>query len=288
MPKTRECSEEMGRRGAGLGGRLALGLCLALAAGCSDSSGDRDWDRELVLQLFKPAGTKVGQVTVTAVQALKNRTVTVNSDGSFFADCESNRIRIIPAGGQNPGTVMLSITTANNVPPGGIKRAVAFSGVSGDVLEKVALGSAAGYEPSGACAKGLDMAKKSVGEACTGPGECKDGVCLTEVDDPLAGGKYTFTGGYCSKLCLDTCNPATNKCGKGGGSCNIDLDCRNALCGTDQVCYALQDGSLNVKAAYCLKKCNTTPDCKRPVANYECSPGNACFPKSAPASDGGI
>jgi hypothetical protein len=64
---------------------------LLLTGACSDSE---NYDQELIIQLFKPKGANLGAVKVTATQGATTRATTVANP---FADCESNKLRIVPA-----------------------------------------------------------------------------------------------------------------------------------------------------------------------------------------------
>ena len=257
-------------------------LACLLLLGCGDG-GERNWDIELVVQLFKPKTLTVGTVTIQATQAGVTRTVKVNTGGdeSFFADCTSNRVRIIPrAAGGPQDSVKLSITTEKGG-LGVVTSAVALPNAGLDATKKIVLGVATTYAPAGECSKGLGSALRELGTSCVNNTDCKSGLCLKTVKEASSSTNYTFENGYCSKDCYDTCDGST--CRTGGGACSTNDQCRDAACKDNGgTCFAIRNASLVVVKAYCLRPCKSDVNqCKRDAdkIKYQCTPGDVCLPK---------
>lgn len=259
-------------------GLLVPALAGALVLGCGDGS-DKDWDEEIVLQLFKPANLVLGTVTVSVTQGSTTRTKQVNTGGAegFFASCESNRMRVIPAAvsGKYP-TVSVVITADNQLPKSGIKKDIPVPVSAEGSVVKMILLQGQSYQPAGACASDLDKIPppKQVGEACAADAECLGGRCLAKEEDFQK--VYTFQGGYCSASCQDTCVVGKGKCLRSGKDCTSDDVCRQARCDKGQYCFATKDGNNQVTDAFCVKSCSKPSDCR--ANDYECTPGGVCFP----------
>ena len=230
---------------------------LLLAVGCSD----KDWDEEIVLQIFKENTMKsVGLVTITAVQDGKKIAQSVNADNMFFNSCETNRVRIIPAnkGGVYPD-VMVTLTSANFA-----KTIVSKTiKVPTSSMVEILYGGGPNYDPTD-CKPGNTTELKETGESCGASAECKGGRCLFTLTD---GSKtFKFSGGYCTATCLkfaSVCGASTCTGAPGAG----EKDC----------CYSVADGYGKKTDAVCLKRCTNVKGC-RAGEGYQCTPGSNCFP----------
>lgn len=228
---------------------------LLLSVGCG-----KDWDEEIVLQIWKQQNFTVGAVTISAVQDGKKMSTAVNGDGTFFNSCDDNKVRIIPA--DKNGTysdVSVTITSGKLSTTQTIK--VPTSGTV-----ELLLGSGPNYDPKSCKPSGGTTPQlKETGEACKNNTDCKGGRCLFVLTD--SGKTYKFANGYCTANCMkDTsaCGAATCSGAPGTG----EKDC----------CYAVSDGYGKKIDAVCLKRCGHVKDC-RPGENYTCTPGSNCFPK---------
>jgi hypothetical protein len=230
---------------------VALPMVALLLSGCGR---EKDWDDEIIVQVFKPKGVEVGRVTVTASQGGKSDSADVKS----FADCDSNRVRVIPVQGSADNVSLTVIANKGHLAP--VTRGVA----PGTTGVKIVLGSEKELEPKGTCTPsvtpptdggpedGKTSGTKAVGEACATDGECKGGKCLTELEN--LGSKIALTGGYCSKDCT------TDSCAA-----------------TDEQCWTNTDGNGKETGKFCVKTCVTATDCDR--SGYICTPGNLCMPQ---------
>jgi hypothetical protein len=228
---------------------LGLPIVALLLSGCGRK---KDWDEEIIVQVFKPKGLDVGRVTVTAKQGAK----TASADVKGFADCDSNRVRVIPVQGSADNVSLTVTANKGHLMP--VTRGV-NPGTTG---VKITMGSGP-YEPGGACSPsvtpdsgppkdGTPPPTRSVGEACDNDGQCKGGTCLTELEN--LGSKITLTGGYCSSDCTS-----------------------NACADTGEKCWENTDGNGTVTGKFCVKTCAMASDCSR--SGYTCTPGNLCMPK---------
>jgi len=251
---------------------------LVLTAACGDGGG-KDWDQEVVLQVFKPAQLKLGVVTITATQeggASRDTRVNLAGQEGFFKDCESNRVRILPTRvkGKYP-PVTVTVTAQQSLPAGGVTRVIQVPVSDPGSVVKMILLRGKTYEPTGACASDLGGVKvpRSVGEACQDGADCLGSRCLGTVHDFQK--IYTFVQGYCTHSCADTCS--SGKCHATGHACKVDGDCRKARCGVGEQCFTTVNGNSQVTDAFCLKQCTRAADCRS--NGYGCTAGDVCFPR---------
>lgn len=215
-----------------------------LLAACGD---DKDWDQEIILQLFKPAGKSVGDVKIAATQSKQTRSVTVGND--IFGSCDTNTVRIIP---KDSTKVAISLTWSSgkhdfevNLPA---KNPV-----------KVLLGSDPKMEPGG-CAPAVipdggpppDLPQYPTGFMCSKDGHCVGGKCIANYTN--MGQLYTMPDGYCSRDCT------------GGTGCTAN-----------ETCFPNKDGNAKILSEVCLKNCQSDSECR--TKGYHCTPGNVCLPK---------
>lgn len=224
---------------------------LLLAAGCGET---KDWDQEIILQLFKPKGTKVGTVTVEASQTgVSPRRPSKEINDASFADCEANKLRIIPrqvSGSFPPVTV--KVTAKGH---GTTERQVS---VPASNPVPIVIGTATSLEPAACAPKvkpdgGMDdgAMSLSIGSPCTNNNQCKGGLCITSILND--GNPINLVGGYCSQ------------------------DCATSSCPADGYCWTNKDGLGNVKGKVCLRSCSGPGTCSRP--GFDCTPGGVCLPK---------
>lgn len=233
-----------------------IGLAALLVAGCGRK---KDWDTEIIVQVFKPQGTDVGTVTVSATQAGKTNKTTV--DG--FGDCDANRVRLIPKQGSSE-ELTISVSSSGSLPvtcPGGASSCGADCckltppGVS---PLKLVLGTSKDLEPSGTCTPTVQPPlpdggppKKAAGEACAVDGDCEGGKCLLSASN--GSNTLTFQDGYCS------------------------ADCDTNPCGAAETCWSSENALGAVVGKYCILKCKAGDGtCIR--AGYTCSVGDLCMP----------
>ena len=229
---------------------------LLLATSC----GDKDWDEEIVLQIFKEAKMTAGTVTVTAVQDGKKIAKAVNADGAFFNSCETNRVRIIPA--QKGGAysdVNVTVTSGKISASKTIK-------VPATAIVQIVLGSGSAFDPKD-CKPSTTTQLKETGVACSKDSECEGGRCLLSLVDGSK--KFGFKGGYCTATCMS--NPNV---------CDAPT-CSNAPAkGEKDCCYPVADGYGKKTDAVCLKRCGAVAAAGcRTKEGYTCTPGSNCFPK---------
>ena len=234
---------------------LAMTSLLA-AMGC----GDKDWDEEIVLQIFKLKKMNVGTVTVTAMQDGRKVAQSVNGDNMFFNSCETNRVRIIPAdkGGAYPD-VTVTVTSAN------FAKATSTTTIKVPTtgMVQIVLGSGTNYDPSD-CKPKTTTQLKETGEACTSNSQCKGGRCLFALTD--GGKKFPFQAGYCTATCLTNAK-----------ACDASSCAGAPAAGEKDCCYSVADGYGKKIDAVCLKRCAILKDC-RYNEGYQCTPGYNCFP----------
>ncbi len=229
---------------------------LLLATSC----GDKDWDEEIVVQIFKENKLNVGTVTVTAVQSGKKIAQSVNGDGTFFNSCETNRVRIIPAtkGGVYPD-VIITVSSAS-LPKVTATKTVKVPASS---MVQILMGSGSHFDPTD-CKPSTTTQLKETGEACSTGSQCKGGRCLFKLED--GGKKYQFQGGYCTASCL-----------KKTSACEAPTCAAAPAKGEKDCCYSVADGYGKKVDAVCLKRCGNSNGC-RTIEDYTCTPGNNCFP----------
>jgi hypothetical protein len=224
-------------------------LASLLVGGCGRK---KDWDDEIVLQLFHQKGVDLGNITITATQDGVSRDVLVKSD-DVFKDCSSNEVRIIlrsrstvtiaikPASGASTFTKEFSVPTSNPV--------------------RVPLAKGSPLEPECGTMPVLDgggeIAKKSDGSACLGAGECLSGTCLLSIS--FSGTEKTLKNGYCTRSCAA-------------------LDGGASTCSSGQTCVQSTDGKGSLLGSYCFKNCTTSAEC-RESDDFTCSVNNVCSPK---------
>lgn len=220
---------------------------VVLLAGCGD---DKDWDQEIILQLFKPNLVNVGNIKVEATQSGVTRGVTVGGD--IFTSCDTNTVRIIPKEGK---TVSIKLTWTNG------KHDFDVSLPAKNPV-KVVLGSDNKDLKPGGCAPTIipdggptpDGPSYPTGFMCSKPSQCVGGRCLSTL---MTGGSNPATAlpkGYCSR------------------------DCSVTPCPSHELCYESKDGNGKIIEKVCLKKCDTISEC-RASDGYECTPGGVCLPK---------
>jgi len=228
---------------------IALASLLLLLQGCGDEGVDKDWEEEIVIQLFKAKTTTLSGLAVEAsVGTEKPKKLVINKDGKFFDSCETNQVRIIPkklSGAWGP--VKVKVTNANSF--GGITYAERTISVPTSDVVKILLSKAKEMVPSGTCTPTVKL--NPLGGDCADDGDCEDGKCLKKAED--ASRSYTFHAGYCTKDCAN------------GGTCPTGGKC---------VPFG-QVGQTN-KPHYCMKKCTAVADC-RAHDGYDC-PGDICLP----------
>ena len=239
--------------------RLPWVVALILVAGCGRK---KDWDTEIIVQVFKPQGTDVGTVTVSATQAGKTNKTTV--DG--FGDCDANRVRLIPKQGSSE-ELTVSVSSSGSLQ---VTCPTGASSCGADCCKltppgvsplKLVLGTSKDLEPSGSCTPSVQpptpdggTPKKAAGEACTADTDCEGGSCLKELQN--TGNPLAFPGGYCSQSCPN-----------------------GDECPTDQTCVQSTDGNGTVIGTYCLVNC-VTGDGKCTRTGYTCNPaGGTCVPE---------
>ncbi len=227
-----------------------LYLFVFLIGACQSAS--KDWDEEVILQLFKPENVEVGQISLLVTQ---KKTVPLKNAAIHFNDCAHNKIRIIPQkeGAQYPD-ISIDITCEK------LSRCLSQSlTLTPPVINpvKVLLGHGINYEPKGCeppkeAGINIDAGpKKVLGETCSLPDECGGGVCLQK--KWFISKELIFKDGYCTRVCSHQ-----------GDSCN-----------GDGICYDFQLTS-GKKELYCLKKCSTSADpCRE---GYQCSTADLCVP----------
>lgn len=227
-----------------------LGLVLILV-GCGRK---RDWDQEVIVQVFKPVGVNVGKVTVEAKQGSGAAETT---QVSGFADCGQNQVRIIP--GSAGGSVRITVTAS----AGGLAAVTRDVALPATNPVKVVLGSSASVEPKGTCTPPPtpdggpgDGGNLPIGSPCANAGQCAGGVCLSQVQN--LGTVITLSGGYCSR------------------TCDSAAACEGADAGIAS-CWINTDGNGKPLSKFCLKPCKVAGDCGR--TGYTCTPGNLCMPE---------
>jgi len=223
---------------------LILPLVLCVLASCGRK---KDWDEEILVQVFKPKGVNVGTVTVTATQGGKTDEATV--DG--FSSCDANRVRIIPQQGVSSELTLTATASVGGLSPVTKKVTPPTKEV------QLVLGTGA-LEPAGTCTPSGPVPdtgppKNATGLPCSLDGQCQGGRCVTQMQS--LGSKIAFPGGYCSQDCSSSgtpCNAAT------------------------EACLDSTDGNDTVIAQNCIKTCTSGGDCR---SDYTCTPGNLCMPK---------
>lgn len=228
--------------------RTIIALCsLGLVWGCGDEA---DWDKEILVQLFKAKALDVGTVTVRALQDGKTVQTRVNSDGAFFKSCSDNIVRIIPA--QKSGAYSpVTITASSDKTKATVSATANVGGASTKI--QLVLGAAASYDPPD-CKPGNTPQQKATGDACKSATDCKGDRCLVKVGDGST--THVFSNGYCSTTCF-------NKPG---------------ACAGNELCFKVKNGFGKVVDAMCMKTCKALSDC-RSNEGYFCTPGGLCFPK---------
>jgi hypothetical protein len=210
-----------------------------LVAGCGTK---KDWDTELIVQLFRPRLLEVAKVTVRATQAGKTRSLELANP---FASCTANQLRIIPA--RTDADVEIVASSA-------APRLEGHAVVKPSQREvKLVLGTAPELEPAGCAPASRPDAgtKAQTGMPCSRNEDCVGGICLSTVK--YAYPEPAFVGGYCSA-------PCTTECSSPGDSC---LSFKNA------------NGA--EVAAYCMLRCAADDACRKPEG-YGCTTGGLCFP----------
>lgn len=234
----------------------AAALLLAATSGCGD---DKDWDAEITLQLFRPKTVTFDDLVIKATQAGTTRQASLKDDPAFsFADCETNRVRLIPKPG-SLAPVTISVLKNDTV----LKKQVTLVEreiklpVSGSI--KLALGPTtdllpAGCKPTEVPDGGVDgPANRPTGFMCSANNQCVGGLCITSY---LVGGiSHALKNGYCSRDCA-----------------------KNMCLATYEFCYDNKDGLGVTQSKHCLKTCSLQTDC-RVADGYECTPGGVCLPK---------
>ncbi len=218
---------------------------VVLLAGCGD---DKDWDQEIILQLFKPGLVNVGNIKVEATQSGVTRGVTVGGD--IFASCDTNTVRIIPKEGK---TVSINLTWT------GGKHAFDVNLPAKNPV-KVVLGSDNKDLKPGGCAPTIipdggptpDLPQYPTGFMCSKDGHCVGGKCIASYTN--MGQTYPMPDGYCSRDCT------------GGTGCTAN-----------ETCFANRDGNSKILSEVCLKNCKNDSECR--TKDYHCTPGNVCLPK---------
>jgi len=233
---------------------ILLSMVPALLLGCGD---DKDWDQEIIVQLFRPAGVDVGQVTVTATQGGTTGTIKV---GDVFADCESNRIRIIPK--PDGGEVKIAATSANG---GSAEPRTVQASDPGPIPMKIGTDGGSGFEPSRCLPiagpeAGPEAGSIPTGESCVTDSSCVGGLCLKET--VTSGNPMTLPGGYCTRK--------VGECANGGGDEACELE--------GEICWSSTNGNLEPQDSYCLKKCTLPEDCRK-AEGYVCKTAGDCLPE---------
>jgi hypothetical protein len=234
-----------------------------LLAGCGRK---RDWDEEIIVQVFKPKGTDVGQVKVSASQGGAPETAVVGG----FSDCSANQVRVIPAkkiSAADP--VMLSASASKG---GLIAMPVKVDAVPPAPVKLILGPGAPALEPAGSCTPappqpdggtpdggpGPDSGKGlPTGSPCSQNSDCVGWLCLDQLTD--LGTPIPLLGGYCSRPC------ASSGCDGGAGCCEAG-----------EACWTNTNGKSEPIDQVCLKTCKSTADCNR--SGYVCTPGERCMP----------
>ena len=229
---------------------LALALAITAAA-CGDEGIDKDWEEEIVLQLFKPKALSLGTITVSAASGSGQPvTLDVNTDGKFFTDCESNRIRILPR--KTAGVYQPVQVTISGIGLSKVTQSIKVPVTATDKVAKVVLQNGKELEPK-ACAPNIQL--KVIGQTCSTDGDCEHGKCLKKLTD--GSGTYTFNNGACSMDC------------KGGKTCPSGSDWESR-------CVEFSYLGQPDPPFYCIKKCVTNGDCR--VDGYSCTGVGVCLP----------
>lgn len=228
------------RRAIGAGGLTLLSLA-AVTAGCGGESSPEG----IVLQLFRSAGSAAEGLTIS-VQQIGGDTGQVTIAGeeitAFFADCEHNRVRVLPR-------VIPS-------QPLELKISVSGGGVAGTTSATVGESAATEIVPivlGGAPLEPAGCAPPSpTGSACDQDQLCSGGICLEQFGYETSG-PIEMPGGYCSAAC----------------------DATNA-CAPDEQCQPMRDANLQEIGRYCLAPC--ADGCR---SGYTCSTSGFCFPTAS-------
>jgi hypothetical protein len=218
--------------------RRAIYIAALVAAGCG---GGKDWDEEIIVQLFRPQGTDPGKIKVQATQAGKTLEKEVSVS---FADCTNNQVRIIP---RKDGTAYASVDIVVTYDGGQANKSTTVPVPNHSPL-KIVLGTGVILEPA-ACAPSIP--RKPLGSACTLDVECEGGKCIHVAPD--VGADQVFPNGYCTLSCTTD-----------GVAC----------AGTDGQCKRFANAVGTQEAFYCLQRCSAT--CSR--SEYKCTTGGVCYP----------
>jgi hypothetical protein len=241
---------------------LPLVIAAVLAASCGDS---KDWEQEVILQLFRPERAEVGTIIVRVTEGGKTVEKDLTKEISF-ADCQGNRVRIIP---RKDGatyapvdiTVLFGIVGQRREARPENNPVPATSAVVKVWLDTGIINP--NLEPK-ACAPTITPPmRKPLGSACTFDIECEGNICLKDV--PNLSGTQVFPKGYCTSKCTKDGDP----CDAGRGFCKLYTDA-----GSPPREYG----------PYCLRRCkDCTPSaclpCDRIADNYACSTFDLCYPK---------
>lgn len=217
---------------------IALLFLVTVTLGCGDDSSPDG----VVLQLFRPAGSGAAQLMIVVEQTGGDTgqvTIAAGEVPAFFADCEHNRVRVLPREIPNQ--------------PLELKVSVSGGGITGTASATVGEPAAAGLVPivlGAAPLEPSDCAPPApTGAACAEDRECIGGVCRHNFGYE-ANGEIEMPGGYCSAAC-DASNP----------------------CAPDEQCQVMRDANLQQIARYCLAPCGD--GCR---SGYTCSTAGFCFP----------
>jgi hypothetical protein len=229
---------------------VTLLLCSLVAVACGD---DKDWDEEIILQLFKTKNLDIDEVVIRAKQGEIAREVQVS--GEAFADCTSNRVRIIPRGAS--GSVQITVSPSSpfsntvrlsvEVPADGM--VPVFIGERGEIVPTCGVQRPDAGLPDGGT-DGLPPLRQT-GAMCTIGAQCVGGTCLKQVNNITE--TITFPKGYCSRECS-------------GGSGD---------CGGSNICYESKVGT-TTEGYYCLQYCEQASDCLQ--SSFRCTGGSSCMP----------
>jgi hypothetical protein len=231
---------------------------LLLTGACSDSE---NYDQELIIQLFKPKGANLGAVKVTATQGATTRATTVANP---FADCESNKLRIVPAAEEDGSYPDVTIRAEADNTTDVAETTVAVPQTN-PIQLIIGTPTAAGIEPVGNCTPQVQPdagvadtgtepdaePKREIGEPCSTPDSCIQGACINSFSTDT-GAVYPFSGGYCTKDC------ESDKTCPTGASCELSTTPGGGDIGW-----------------YCLRTCSGADPCTR--GGFSCQ-GEFCLP----------
>jgi hypothetical protein len=239
--------------------RIALStIAWAFVAGLFGGCGDKkDWNSEIIVQLFRPAttgGVDIGSVSIKATQGQATKTKDFSDTAALFSDCTSNQVRIIPV---DPASGVDIALTFGRLQVIEFKRTIAPD-ASKAVLLGLGPSTTSSWQP-GPCPGGTPDAvvalRNPTGSACTVKTECAGDMCLAKLTNQST--EYRLQGNYCTAECAVDGTPCDTKAG--GGECLV---------------LRYPDGKIS--GSYCMQICGAPTDCR---SGYACTPNGLCFPE---------